>query len=37
MCKAKCGSTMYLVVENDGVKAGNDKIMFLAVQRVYTY
>ena len=37
MCKAKGGSTMYFVVENDGVKAGNDKIMFLAVIRVYTY
>ena len=28
VCKAKCGSTMYCVVENDGVKADNDKIMF---------
>ena len=26
--KAKGGSTMFLVVENDGVKAENDKIMF---------
>ena len=26
--KAKGGSTMYLVVENDDVRAVNDKIMF---------
>ena len=27
VCKAKGGSTMYCVVENDGVKAEYDKIM----------
>ena len=26
--KAKGGSTMYLIVENDGIKAENYKIMF---------
>ena len=36
MRKAKGWSTMYWVVENDGVKAENYKIMFLIVIRYYT-
>ena len=35
--KAKDGSTGYLVVKNDGIKAENDKIMFLTVTRYYIY